>query len=264
METFDKLEEAVIFCGNYAVNQQLLVQRNYKRDGSVLTETDLYIDSYLKNSIHENFPNSVLITEESESTHDLRKSSHDFYFIIDPIDGTDMYSQGAPSWCIAIGILDKMLSPVGCMINAPRWGLGTKNGLFFRLDPGESLFLNHSLFSLSKPQDSVRQIAMSSDAHQVLDISKYTGKCRTFGSTIIHLLAPVIHSQIDAALCTSGYIWDIAAAHSVLNHLGLSIQKADGTCFSYSEELLRGKPNKEILFAGSKNQCEILRTILSE
>ena len=264
MKVFDKLEEAVIFCGNYAVKQQRLVNRNYKSDGSVLTETDLYIDSYLKNIINENFPNSALITEESGSTHNLQKATPEYYFILDPIDGTDMYSQGAPGWCIAIGILDERLSPVGCMINAPRWGLGTNNGLFLRLDPGESLFLNHSLFSLAKPQDSVRQIAMSSDTHRCLDISKYTGKCRTFGSSIIHLLAPVIHSQIDAAICTSGYIWDIAAAHSVLRHLGLSIQKADGTYFLYSEPLLQGKPNKEILFAGSKNQCDILRKVLCE
>ncbi|NQT60439.1 MAG: inositol monophosphatase [Bacteroidetes bacterium] len=264
MKAFDKLEEAVKFCGKYAVKQQSLVTRDYKSDGSVLTEADIYIDSYLKNVITKNFPNSVLITEESGEVESKQEQKPDYYFILDPIDGTDLYSQGAPGWCIALGILDKNLIPCGCMIYAPRWGVGMKEGLFFRLDPEGELLLNQKPFILKKQNNTVKQLVMSSNTHRYLDLRKFTGKCRVFGSCIIHLLAPVIHIKIDAALCTSGYIWDIAAAHSVLLYLGLALVKSDGTDFTYSENMLNGKPNNDILFAGSKNQCNILRKILCE
>jgi fructose-1,6-bisphosphatase/inositol monophosphatase family enzyme len=259
MKAFDKLEEAIKFCGNYAVRQQSLVTRNYKNDGSVLTEADMYIDSYLKNIITQDFSNSVLITEESGKIENNHIQNPDFYFILDPIDGTDLYSQGAPGWCIALGILDKNLFPCGCMIFAPRWGVGIKEGLFFRLDPEGVLLLNQKPFTAKEQSSSVTQIVMSSNTHRYLDLSKFTGKCRVFGSCIIHLLAPIIHIKIDAALCTSGYIWDIAAAHSILLHLGLALVKPDGTDFIYSKSMLNGNPNTDILYAGSRKQCEYLR-----
>ena len=261
MKAFDKLEEAIKFCGNYAVKQQSLVTRDYKSDGSVLTEADMYIDSYLKKVFTENFPNSVLITEESGKVENKQKQNTDYYFILDPIDGTDLYSQGAPGWCIALGLLDKNLAPCGCMIFAPRWGVGIKEGLFFRLDPEGVLLLNQKPFILKKQDAGVKQIVMSSNTHRYLDLSRFTGKCRVFGSSIIHLLAPVIHIKIDSAVCTSGYIWDIAAAHSVLLYLGLVLIKTDGSDFIYSQSMLNGNPNTEILYAGSREQCEYLRKI---
>jgi len=259
MKAFDKLEEAIKFCGKYAVKQQSLVTRDYKNDGSVLTEADIYIDTYLKKIITENFPNSILITEESGEVENNHNQKPDYFFILDPIDGTDLYSQGAPGWCIALGILDNNLVPCGSMIFAPRWGLGNDEGLFFRLDPDGDLFLNQKPFILKKQHNSVKQIVMSSNTHRYLDLSKYPGKCRVFGSCIIHLLAPVIHINIDSAICTSGYIWDLAAAHSILHYLGLVLVKNDGTAFIYTQSLLNGNPNNDILFAGSPEQCEYMR-----
>lgn len=261
MKAFDIVEEAIIFCGNYAVKKQRIVARKYKIDGSVLTEADMYIDSYVKNVITENFPNSVLITEESGQIDKEQRKKPDFYFILDPIDGTDLYSQGAPGWCIALGVLDKDLVPCGCMIYAPRWGVGTKEGLFFRLDPEGDLLLNHKPFICKKPNNSVNQIVMSSNTHQYLDLSKYPGKCRVFGSCIIHILAPVIHIKIDAAICTSAYIWDIAAAHSILRFLGLVLIDKEGKEFMYSQNLLNGSSYKGILYAGTRTQSEYLRKI---
>jgi fructose-1,6-bisphosphatase/inositol monophosphatase family enzyme len=264
MKVFDKLEEAIKFCGNYAVQQQSLVTRDYKYDGSVLTEADMYIDSYLKEVITHNFSHSVLITEESGEVINNQNQPPEFYFILDPIDGTDMYSQGAPGWCIALGILDKNLIPCGCMIFAPRWGVGTKEGLFFRLDPEGVLLLNQEPFIPKKQGNCVKQLVMSSNTHKYLDLSKYGGKCRVFGSSIIHLLTPIIHIKIDAAICVSGYIWDIAAAHSVLRYLGLVLVTRDGTDFTYSQSMLDGNPNTNILYAGSRKQCEYLQNTFNQ
>ncbi|MBC8342684.1 MAG: inositol monophosphatase [Bacteroidetes bacterium] len=261
MKAFDKLEEAILFCGNYAVKKQYTVPREYKNDGSVLTEVDMFIDSYLKNVILKNFPDSVLITEESGKFNSEQIKKPDYYFILDPIDGTDLYSQGAPGWCIALGLLDKDLVPCGGMIFAPRWGLGTKEGIFFRLDPGEELLLNQRPFMMKKQSNSVTQIVMSSNTHRYLDLKKYSGKCRVFGSCVIHLLAPIIHLKIDAAICTSAYIWDITAAHSILRYLGLVLIDNEGKEFMYSKNFLNGCSYKGILYAGTRTQTEQLRKI---
>lgn len=113
----DKLANAVEEAGLYAKKQQSKIHRSYKSDGSVITNTDLAISERILSVVSSLFPEANIISEETLTPFDREAP---YTFVLDPIDGTDVYSQGMPSWAVALGILDKKRKPVGAYISAPR------------------------------------------------------------------------------------------------------------------------------------------------
>ena len=148
-QKLDDLAEVVAACGAWAKSMQTSVHRSYKSDGTPVTEVDLEVSRRIVEHIEANFPHCNIVSEESIEPFD---PSAEWTFVLDPIDGTDVYSQGLPCWAVALGILDCDRNPVGAMISAPRWGLGEEN-LFVRLDPGGRLLINGEPFTCHGSKD---------------------------------------------------------------------------------------------------------------
>ncbi|NCC64450.1 MAG: inositol monophosphatase [Spirochaetia bacterium] len=258
-KSLDTLAKAVRDAGRWASEQQSLIHRSYKDDGTVITETDLEISQQIIGVISRLFPTMNIISEETLTPFD---ENAPYTFILDPIDGTDVYSQGLPCWAVALGILDKQRKPVGAYISAPRWGLG-ETELFVRLDPGKELLVNEKTFAITTAKDEPRQITMGSSGQRLMDFSHYEGKIRIFGSSILHMLSPVLYNHIQGCINQSCYVWDIAAAHAVLLNQGMDIEYVDGRAFFYDDDfLLHRKPFSPSFYAGTAQCIRNLRTVL--
>lgn len=258
-KALDTVALAVREAGVMAKRTQHTIHRSYKSDGTVITETDLAISKTILSVVSEQFPQANIISEETLTPFDENAA---FTFILDPIDGTDVYSQGLPSWAVALGILDKNRKPVGAMISAPRWGLGEEE-LFVRLDPGGMLTINGKPFEVAGNKEFPHQITMGSSGQRLMDFSRFDGKIRIFGSSILHMLSPVIYDHIQACVNQSCYVWDIAASHAVLLSAGMDIEYVDGTPFIYDDAyLLERKPFSRSFYAGTKACIEALREVL--
>ena len=188
----DELYNAVIECGEYAKKMQHEVHRSFKADGSVLTEADTAISRNLIKCIRTLFPEAAVISEE-DIVENNRES--EWIFILDPIDGTDVYSQGMPAFAVSIGILDKSHTPVGAMIAAPRFGVGC-DSLLLRMDPYEDAYINGEKLIIEGNKDNALQVTMGSKGPRELNFSSFRGKIRVLGSTIIHILAPLVFPSI--------------------------------------------------------------------
>lgn len=253
------LESLIKEMGAYAIEKQTTITPTLKKDNSVLTETDLYIDRTVTAFLQSEFPEANIITEEFPSIFNMDAP---YTFVLDPIDGTDVYSQGFPSFAIALGILDKSWKPVGSMIYAPRFGKG-KYDLFVRLDPEGKLFVDGEEFCVTMQKDEVHQITMGSKGQHDMDFSSYRGKVRIFGSSIIHLLGPVIYSDIQACVNQPCFIWDVASAHAILLACNMDIEFVDGTPFVYDEDfVINRKAFKMPFYAGSKKAIADIRVKL--
>lgn len=248
-EKLDILAKAVEDAGLYAKEKQGEIHRSYKSDGSVITETDLAISKRILDVVGALFPEANIISEETLTEFDEQAP---YTFVLDPIDGTDVYSQGMPSWAVALGILDKDRKPVGAYISAPRWGIGS-DSLFVRLDPGSDLLINGERWTLAEDKDSPRQVTMGSSGQRLLDFSNFHGKVRIFGSSILQMLAPVIYSHVQGCVNQSCFVWDIAASHAVLLSCGMDIQYVDGSPFVYDDNfVLERKTFSPSFYAGTK------------
>ena len=248
-EKLDVLASEVRNAGAFARSRQADVRRTYKKDGSVLTEVDMAISHSLVGKIHDLFPGAAVISEEEDT--DASRDA-EWTFVLDPVDGTDVYSQGLPSFAVSLGLLDSDRKPVGAYISAPRFGIGTEE-MFVRLDPGKRPMINGKEIRLSGDKDDVVQVTTGSKAFRYLDFSSFTGKIRLFGSTILHMLSPAVFSSIEASVAFSCYAWDIASAHAVIRSLGMDAVYPDGTAVEYDDDfLLEKSPLRAPLYTGTE------------
>jgi len=255
----DDLAAVVRDCGLWARTMQGSIDRSYKSDGTPVTEVDLEISRRIIAYLTEHFPQANIVSEENPTPFDPEAP---WTFVIDPIDGTDVYSQGMPCWAVALGILDQDHEPVGAMISAPRWGLGEEE-LFVRLDPGTRLLVNGKEFNPQSAKDVPEQITMGSSGQRLFDFSAFDGKIRIFGSAILHLLSLVLYPYIQGSIVISCYAWDVAAAHAVMRSLSMDLEYVDGEPFVYDEPLLVGRQSfKQSLYGGNAACIKALRRLI--
>jgi myo-inositol-1(or 4)-monophosphatase len=257
--SFDILASAVREMGQLAKKMQKGIQARGKADGSPVTGADLAISRRIISLVSKLFPDANIISEEEMTPF---REDASLTFVLDPIDGTDVYSQGFPSFAVALGMLDRSKRPVGALIAAPRFGIGEEE-LFVRLDPGGELLVNGEPFHRARGKDVPRQITMGSNALQHIDATGCSVKLRCLGSSILHLIAPVLFEKIDGSVETTGYIWDIVASHAVLLHEGMDIVHSDGSPFLYDERMFQRKAYIPPIYVGTKACTERLRSIFT-
>ncbi len=233
-----------------------LSRRDYKADKSVITETDHRVEDFLSEQIAASCPDANIITEEADRPFDPQKPRT---FAIDPIDGTDVYSQGMPGWCISVGLLDQHLVPIGGIIFAPRLDL------LIVAEAGSSPTLNGApLPSYGPPEPiSVRSnLMVTSRIHKQLDLSGYVGKIRSIGSAALHLCFPLIYAPVIGALEGPGaHIWDMAAAHSINRARGRDLVYLNGEPIDYTP-LVNGRVAGDVIMSGHQSIQEELRRMI--
>ena len=254
-EKLDRIQEEIYSSGKWAVEKQGDLHISLKEDKSVVTEVDITISHRILALIKSLFPDAAIISEE-EITEE--KDNPPYTFVLDPIDGTDVYSQGFPSFCIALGILDSNKEPVGAMIYAPRFGVGTDEGAFLRLDPEGELLLNGRKFTMKGDKKTVRQLAVSSTCIWKFDFTKYRGKARSLGCSILHILLPVLFPSIAASINEPSFLWDYAAAHAVIRSQGMDLFAPDGSRYVYSSSFLNRERSETPVYGGEKETVEEL------
>ena len=258
-EKFDLIEKCILECGQWAKENQSKVSRMYKKDGTVLTEVDLYINNKVEQTINELFPEANFVSEEADIKN-IKKDA-ELTFVLDPIDGTDVYSQGLSTFAVALGILDKNRNPIGGFICCPCFGKASE-GMYLRLDPNEELLFNGQVYKLEKYKDTLEQAAIGSKCFSTFDFNFEHGKLRCYGSAIIHFIMPIIFDNFQAAICQPACVWDIAASHAVLRKFNMQLEYADGRPFIYTDDILYNKGYFENnVFAGTKKCIEQIKEI---
>ena len=257
-KAFNKLVEDVQKAGIYAAEQQNIVSRSIKKDGSILTKTDTELDKLLTGKIKEYFPNSLIVSEENPLQE--QETFHaEWIFTLDPIDGTDSYSQGMPGWCVAIGILNNNFEPVGAIIYAPRWATETTKGNLITLMPGGDIKVNSKDLDFPTHNSTqTDQLMIGSGLHRLFNFSSFTGKIRVSGSAIISIVAALIHIDVNGSIIAPCYIWDVAAAHAVIKKAGMNLEYYSGKQIDYRALVNRAKA-PDCFISGSPETLELIR-----
>lgn len=99
---------------------------------NIVTSSDIAVQNFLCKHLSDLLPESGFICEE-EDIHDL---SHEYLWIIDPIDGTANYSRGIRECAICVGLWHKGVMEVGA-VYLPR------TDELFTAQRGNGAFLQH-------------------------------------------------------------------------------------------------------------------------
>jgi fructose-1,6-bisphosphatase/inositol monophosphatase family enzyme len=242
--------------GAEAQQKMRFSDRSYKDDGSVVTETDKQIDEYLFEQIAALYPQANILTEETVRDFDPERP---YTFAVDPIDGTDVFSQGMAGWCVSVGLFDEELSPIAGIVYAPKLDL-----LLFA-DVGKRATLNGAELSPPNPTEPLSDrsnVMVMSQLHRRLDLRKLPGKIRNVGSAALHLCFPLLYSGVVGSIeGDGGHIWDIAGAHALNRSLGFDLELLSGGPIDYAK-MIDGSPVGDVILAGHGRRIDELRSIL--
>jgi len=198
-----------------------------KEDCSIVTEVDIWVQNFLMEEISCKF-NSFQFVCEEKTNMDMNFPGDKVSVIIDPIDGTAVFSMHLPLWCISIGIFQGTVPLYGFVFSPG-------SDLLFHTDNDYS-YLNGTRL-ISDPDIKIDNETNIFYSSEIRDVSiKFPGKIRNLGSTALHacLTADNRRNRLLAFIGKS-FLWDWAGAVPVILKAGVKIKYLNGNDLDYME-----------------------------
>lgn len=183
-----------------------------KSDGSVVTQADLEVDRFIHDAVAARFPDHGLLTEETS----LVFEGAPFTWVVDPLDGTNNFSNGLPMWGSSLALLyhgEPLIGVVDFPALGQRWSAVRGQGAVWNGQP---------LHLVPPAQLEGNQFfVLDARSFRLLEIS-VPPKARILGCTAFDL-ALVSRGVAVAACELLPKIWDIAAVWLILQEAGAVI-----------------------------------------
>jgi len=195
---------------------------DYKDDKSPLTEADIKANDIICAALSSLYPEIPLMSEENkEIAYDDRKG-WDYYWCIDPIDGTKEFIKKNDEFTINIALIHKSVPVLG-VVFAPALGE------MYSAKKGEGAFKNNKKLPLimnNKPEESLKVVASKSHLSEetqdfINDLSKTTEHIEQVskGSSLKLVMVAEGEADIYPRLAPT-MEWDTAAADAVVRESG--------------------------------------------
>lgn len=224
-----------------------------KEDATIVTVADREIEALVRKAVEAQHPDVAILGEEFEAVGDPTAG---WSIAIDPIDGTDAYVAGLPTWSVSIGLLDRGV-PVGGVVYLPAFDdLYVASGGVLRWNgdevPEGGVTPQHSGFVLAYSEFHRRHL---------LGFGAGTRKMRALGSTAYHL-SLVARGAAEAAILGRVHVWDIAAGAALLAATGGELVYLRTGRAVDLRALLGGGPAPDLMVAARKGAtASVLRQI---
>jgi fructose-1,6-bisphosphatase/inositol monophosphatase family enzyme len=229
-EDFAFLKGIVIEAGERALAiQKKTITVSRKNDTSIVTQADVEVQDFLIESIISRYPGCNLVHEENFKDLSMSIEEDTISFIIDPIDGTAMFSMYLPIWCVSVGIF-RGYEPLYGFVYSP------SSSMFFYNDDDQA-YLNDipTVVADSITIDTETNIFYASELHNTYTIG-FPGKTRNLGSTALQacLIIDNIRNR-SIAFVGKAYLWDWAGALPIILKGYGNVCYLNGTPLNYKE-----------------------------
>lgn len=224
---------------------------------SIVTEADYWVQNFLVDRISKQFPEFNFIYEENFDRDVASMDAEKVNVIIDPIDGTAMFSMGLPIWCVSLGFF-KGYEPMQGFVYAP----GSR--IFLYNDEKEAYLNNSPVRVLPEmTMDSESNIFHSSEIKGKLKIN-FPGKVRNLGSTALHA-ALVADNARNRVLAFTGksYIWDWAGAIPIIRKAGGAVRYLNGREIDFKKVVENRYAMEDFVVASSIDDKKLMQEIFA-
>jgi myo-inositol-1(or 4)-monophosphatase len=207
--------------GNVLVQRLGAAQVSNKGDIDLVTEADIAAEELIIDRIRSDYPQHMILAEESGDTITIGQSS-DWKWIIDPLDGTTNYAHGYPCFCVSIALEFKGAIQIGVvydpmrdeMFAAERGQGATLNGRTMRVSDvdelGRAMLCTGFPYNVRERHDFAREFARFTMEAQAV---------RRDGSAAIDL-AYVACGRFDGFWEDGLNPWDMAAGVLLIEEAG--------------------------------------------
>jgi myo-inositol-1(or 4)-monophosphatase len=219
------LEDAVRAAGDIA---RKFFGGDYKRwhkdGGSPVTEADLAVDKYLRETLTAARPAYGWLSEETPD--DPARLAAKTVFVVDPIDGTVAFLKNRPHFTICAGIVTDGIAVAGAVYNPIHDEL-------FSARSGAGARRNDEPIHVSA-RDTLTGCAMLGDRTQ-LSLPPFPDMHIQNRNSVAYRLALVADGSADATVSqTAKCDWDLAAADIIVREAGGQVTDARGQPLRYN------------------------------
>lgn len=218
-----------------------------KQDRSLVSEADFEVERFILSCLKISYPNDNVIGEELGSGEIQYPKNHRLW-AIDPIDGTNPFLNGLPTWGISIGVME------GGKPLAGGFYMPLVDEMFLAYE-GEGATRNGQILPNLKDKEITNQTVMlgPSSRKRFYKID-YPGKSVAYGSASAHV-AYAATGGVIAALVDRPQIWDILGPLAVLQEVGGGAFHPDGHSLDL-QKLANGEKAEGPVFFGLKENAE--------
>ncbi len=216
----------------------------------LVTEVDVRIEKLIRRRILQHFPTHKIIGEEGGWDKSIK--DQDWFWIIDPIDGTTNFIQGLPLCCISIALWDNQGPLVGVVYNPA-------TAVTYHAVRGRGAYKNaqkikaSSVVALEQSYGGVGWGRNTKSAATILPVFvTKMKKTRTLGSSAWETCL-VADGTYDYFIQASVNIWDVGAAGLVVTEAGGKATTWDGQPFTLE--------SKNLLASGSGLHKKLLTEV---
>ena len=229
-------------------------QIEHKGRINLVTEADLASERHIKQLIASHYPGHHILAEESGVTAHSQ-SSDEYWWIIDPLDGTTNFSHGFPCYAVSIGVEYKGEMVAGAIYDPSRDEM-------FAAERGAGATCNDRKICVSDVEPLEKALVVSGFPYDIRErvdeylpawreFLKRAQGVRRFGSAAIDM-AYVAMGRLEGFWEHGLNPWDTAAGWIIIEEAGGRVTKLDGSPFdNYTPSMLctNGKVHDEMLDA---------------
>jgi len=215
----------------------------YKDDKSPLTEADILANEIICSALQKLYPSIPLMSEENKETpYEVRKN-WEYYWCIDPIDGTKEFIKKNDEFTVNIALIHKG-TPVLGVVYAPALGelYYAKQGegaYLSTVDSQWSIIDSKRLPCYKKDEDTLNVVASKSHLSQeteefIKNLATSGKKLSTIskGSSLKLCMVATGEADIYPRLAPT-MEWDTAAAHAIVLESGKNVYVYDSNITDY-------------------------------
>lgn len=209
---------------------------NKKSPRDLVTAADLAVETFLKNTLTEKYPDYGFWGEEFGQTANQKQR-----WVVDPIDGTHSFSKGQYFWAISVAleidaqvVLAVVFAPALHDLYSAERGKGArKNGKAIAVS--QETELAHAMVATGFA--CLRSYLLENNLPRFSRIAQCTMGQRRFGSAALDLCL-VADGQLDAYWEQELNLYDVAAGALIAEEAGASITDFQGNVGIFPEHIL--------------------------
>lgn len=200
-----------------------------KSDGSSVTEADMAVNAALKAALLSARPDYGWLSEEDfEAGPTAPRLSRERVFVVDPIDGTRSFMEGAEAFCLSAAVVSGG-APVAAAVFAPAMGRMYEAAL----DDGARL--NDRDLFVGEVSDPPNVMARSRDLKDNAWGASPPQVKRRYLQPLAHRLCAVAAGEADGLIVMKQTReWDVAAADLIAREAGYRVSDIAGATLSYN------------------------------
>ncbi|MAI28896.1 MAG: 3'(2'),5'-bisphosphate nucleotidase CysQ [Pelagibacteraceae bacterium TMED124] len=223
---------AIIEAGKIALKLQKKIKVKYKSKNQPVTNADIEINNFLFDFFKKKTPNFGWLSEES--LDDKSRLESDFFWCLDPIDGTRSYILGKPEYTISLALINNSKPILGIIYNPV-------TNEYFYAEENNGAFCNKTKIKVnSKKSFEFCSLAISNSEMNILkSYSFFNNKHVKKIGSIAYKIALVAKGKIDIAISlTKKNDWDLAAADLLIREARGKIMDTNGKKIIYNTQSL--------------------------